>query len=203
MPPTTDRRSFLQQAALGAAAITIGPTVLPLAGLLPAAGAQQRDDEALAAFAESLELTLVEAYEAGEPLLSEDLAAVAQTFASHHREHAATFAELAGDQAGGEANPVMLEALTPLLEELDGQTSTLSLLRDLENQVVITYAWAMTTLEAASVIEGVATILPVESAHATALAEALGEGPQAWFPSGAFEADDLAFGIDPAFHPIR
>jgi len=201
--PLPDRRSFLQRAALGGVALTVGPVVLPIAGLVPSAGAQQRDDEALAAFAESLELVLVEVYGAAMPLLSEAITPVAQTFAGHHRDHAETFAELAGDAATGAPNPVLLEALAPVLDGLSGQGEALALARDLESQVVVTYTWAMTTIEDAPVVEGVATILPIEAAHAAALAEALGEGLEASFPSGAFESADLTFGLDPVAHPVR
>ncbi len=74
--------------------------------------------------------------------------------------------------------------------------------KGVEDQAVATYAFALTALQSPEAASGTATILPVESAHSAALAVALGLGPDAWFPFGAFESADIANGINPADYPV-
>lgn len=199
---TSSRRSFLALGAAGAAAATAAPLLLPVEGLLPRAAAQQLDGAGFAAFAESVELAVVEAYGRIVELLSSDLAAVAQGFADHHREHADAFADLAGDDATGQANARLLEALAPRLEDLGTQNAALVLAKETENQVVATYAWALGQLADDAAASLVATILPAESAHAATLGDVLGEGIAGAFPFGAFESADIANGLDPGVFPV-
>ncbi len=196
------RRSFLKKAAVGGAAITFGSALVPVSSLLSAAGAQELDDQSIAVFAESVELAAVAAYEAGAPLLSAEVLPVAQTFLQHHQEHAQAFASLAGDAATGQANAALLEALTPTIGGLASEADVLGFAKTVENQAVATYAFALTALQSPEAASGTATILPVESAHAAALSFALGEGPDMWFPFGAFESADIAQGINPADFPV-
>jgi hypothetical protein len=196
------RRSFLKKVATGGAAITFGSALVPVSSLLSAAGAQQLDDQAIAVFAESVELAAVAAYEAGAPLLSPATLPVAQTFLGHHQEHAQAFAALAGGAATGQANAALVQALTPTLQGLATEADVLAFAKTVENQAVATYAFALTALQSPQAASGTATILPVESAHAAALSLALGEGPDGWFPFGAFETADIAQGIDPNAFPV-
>lgn len=196
------RRSFLTRAAAGGAALSFGSVLVPVSRLLPRAGAQPLDDVAIAAFAESVELSLVAAYEAGVPFLSSELTPVAETFMEHHREHAEVFAELAGDAASGQPNTALMGALAPGIEALTGTNDVLVFAKTLENQAVATYGYTFTVLEGSDVVTATAGILPIESAHATALSYAVGEGPEAWFPFGAFESPDIANGLDPAVFPV-
>ncbi len=196
------RRAFLKKAAIGGAAITVGSALVPIHSLLPGAGAQELDDTTIAVFAESVELAAVEAYKAGAPLLSAEILPVAELFLSHHEEHAGAFAALAGDAATGEPNAALLEALMPTISGLSDEAGVLAFAKDVENQAAATYAFALTALQSVEAAQGTATILPVETAHAAALSLALGEGPDMWFPNGAFESADIAQGINPADFPV-
>lgn len=196
------RRSFLKKAAAGTGVIAFGSGIVPIRSLLPVAGAQELDDVTIAVFAESVELAAVEAYKAGAPLLSAEVLPVAELFLGHHQEHAGAFAALAGDAATGEPNAALLEALGPTIQGLTDEAGVLGFAKTVENQAVATYAFALTALTSTEAASGTATILPVESAHAAALSLALGEGPDAWFPFGAFESADIADGINPADFPV-
>lgn len=199
---TNPRRTFLRRAASGVAVVAIGPALVPVSRFLPAAGAQASGDASLAAFAESIELVAAAAYEAGADFLSDDLAPVLRTFAAHHAEHAEAWADLAGERATGEPNPALLEALTPTIEGFGSQNEVLRFARDLENQLSVTCGHLLTVLEGGDAATAAATILPVESSHATALSYELQEGLEASFPFGAVESADLLFGLDPAVFPV-
>jgi hypothetical protein len=191
------RRAFLRRVVAGGAVVAIGPALVPAARFVPAGGAQAGTGVQLAAFAESVELVAVTAYEAGVELLSEDLAPVLQTFRGHHKEHADVYATRAGDAATGQANPALLEALTPAIEDFGSQNDVLRFARDLENQLSVSWGHLLTVLQERELATATATILPVESSHAATLSYELEEGAQAWFPFGALESADLAFGLDP------
>lgn len=196
-----DRRTFLARAAAGGA-VSLGGVLVPVTRWLPAAGAQTGGVEALAAFAESVELVAVSAYESGAELLSAGLAPVLQTFRGHHEEHAATYAEVAGSAATGAPNVALLEALTPAIEALSTQNEVLRFARDLENQLAVTWGHLLSRVEDDDAVAALATILPVEASHAAELAYELEEGPDAWFPFGPFESSDLAVGFDPSVFPV-
>ncbi len=174
---------------------------MPVSSLLPAAGAQGLDDQAIAVFAQSVELAAVEAYKAGAPLLSPETLPVAQLFLGHHQEHADAFGSLAGDAATNAPNAALLEALQPTLAGLSDEAGVLTFAKGVEDQAGATYAFALTALQSPEAASGTATILPVESAHSAALAMALGLGPDEWFPFGAFESADIANGLDPNVFP--
>src|SRR5688572_28747102 len=93
-------RTLLRTGGVGATALTVGTSAFTLRSLVPA-GAQTVTDGDLAAFAESVELAAVAAYEAAvaggklEPAVVE----VGTTFAGHHAEHAAAFAAASGGRA--------------------------------------------------------------------------------------------------------
>lgn len=196
------RRTFLRRATAAGAAVAVGPVLVPARRFLPAAAAQASPDAGLAAFAESVELVAVAAYEIGLELLSEDLAPLLQTFSGHHEGHAAAYATVAGDAATGQPNAALLEALTPAIEAFDSQNDVLRFARDLENQLSATWGHLLTVVEDRDAATTTATILPVEASHAATLSYELQEGPAAWFPFGALESADLAVGIDPAVFPV-
>jgi hypothetical protein len=205
------RRSFMKKTGIagvgGTLLATGGGLLVPkLAGL---AGAQEGlTDTAIAGYAQSVELAAVAAYTAAAPALSGDVLAVAQLFAGHHQEHADAFGAVAGDDARPEANPALVAAVTPTLEEVGaaveagntGEELTAAVLqfaKVLENQAAYTYAAALTLLTDAAYAAATSTILPIEAQHATVLSLALGEGPEEWFPTGAFESAALGDGTDP------
>ena len=157
----------------------------------------QVPDAGVAAVAESIELALVAAYEAIIPILSRELVPVAETHLSHHREHADSFAEVAGDAATGEADAAVLAAITPALEQLAGSGISLRFVKDLEERAVATYVAALATVDDTPTIALLATIAPVEASHAVTLADLVDAGLDASFPTGAFEATDPALGFGP------
>ncbi len=175
---------------------------MPVSSLLSSAGAQELDDPAIAAFAESVELAAVEAYKAGAPLLSPEVLPVAELFLSHHQEHAGAFGALAGDQATGTANAALLEALMPTIAGLTDQAGVLAFAKTVEDQAAVTYAFALTVLQSPEAASGTATILPVEEAHSAALGVALGLDATGLFPFGAFTSADISQGINPADFPV-
>lgn len=195
-----ERRAFLQKVALGGA-VGLGSALSPAARPRPAGAAQQLDDRELAAFAESVELALVAVYESVTPLLSSPVLAVVEVVLGHHEEHAEAFAELAGSSATGRPNATLMETLGPIVDGLSGQSDALSFAASLENQMVTTYTHSLTVLEDPEVVTSAATVVPVECGHAITLSLLLDGGPEAWFPTGAFESADLAQGFDPAVFP--
>ena len=202
------RRSFLQKAGLagvGGTLLTAGGGLVPFTRLVGVAAAQDLTDTVIAGYAQSVELAAVAAYTAAAPALSGDTLAVAQLFLGHHQEHADAFGAVAGADARPEANPKVVEAVTPTLEAVtmkveagdDATTDVLEFARTLENQAAYTYAAALTLLQDAAFSAATSTILPIEAQHATVLAIALGKGPDELFPTGAFESAALGDGTDP------
>jgi hypothetical protein len=206
------RRSFMKKTGIagvgGTLLATGGGLFIPkLAGL---ASAQDGglSDTVIAGYAQSVELAAVAAYTAAAPALEGDVLAVATLFASHHQDHADAFGAVAGDDARPEANPALVDAVTPTLTSVAdavaaGETgdeltaAVLQFAKTLENQAAYTYAAALTLLTDPAYAAATSTILPIEAQHATVLSIALGEGPDQWFPTGAFESAALGDGTDP------
>ena len=203
------RRRFLRKAGVAGASgalLSVGGGLVPFSRLVGVAGAQGAlTDTAIAGFAQSVELAAVAAYEAAAPALSGDVLAVAQLFLSHHQDHADAFGAVAGDDARPEPNPALVEAVTPTLQAVgeavaagqDVTTDVLAFAKVVENQAAYTYAAALTLLTDPAYAAATSTILPIEAQHATVLSLALGEGPEQWFPTGAFESAALGDGTDP------
>ena len=206
-PSGRSRRLFIRDLGIGSAAITMGSALVPVSRLMPSAFAQgELTDTDVAAFAQSVELAAVAAYEAaaGRDLLDAATVEVATMFAGHHQDHADAFGAVAGDDARPEPNAKLVEAVTPTLEavaaaepsdELTGQI--LQFAKGVENQAAYTYAAALTLLSDPAYAAATSTILPIEAQHATVISLALGEDAEMWFPTGAFESAALGDGTDP------
>lgn len=204
------RRSFVKTAGIagaGSALLSVGGGLVPFTRLGGLAGAQEAGltDTVIAGYAQSVELAAVAAYTAAAPALKGDTLAVAQLFLGHHQDHADAFGAVAGDDARPEPNPKLVAAVTPTLEAVaaavkagtDVTTDVLKFALTVENQAAFTYAAALTLLQDPAYAAATSTILPIEAQHATVLALALGEGPDGWFPTGAFESAALGDGTDP------
>jgi hypothetical protein len=208
------RRRFVRNAGLagagGALLTAVGGALLPsLSGLGGVAGAQGLTDTVIAGYAQSVELAAVAAYTAAAPALKGDPLAVAQLFLSHHQQHADAFGSVAKGDARPAANPKVVAAVTPTLDQVaaavkDGKAGTealtgqvLEFARVLENQAAYTYAAALTALTDPAYAAATSTILPIEAQHATVLAIALGKGTDVMFPTGAFESATFGDGTDP------
>lgn len=203
------RRGFLKKAGAagaGGMALTAGGIFAPFSRILPA-GAQELTDTVIAGYAQSVELAAVAAYEAAAGALPDDVRPVGELFAQHHQEHADAFGSVAGDDAQPAPNATLVAAVTPTLEAVGrGEVELADILlfaRDIENQAVYTYAFALTALMDPAFAAATSTILPVEAAHATVLTIAAGDLDNL-FPTDAFEAasvgdgSDVTSGLDPA-----
>jgi hypothetical protein len=136
------RRRFLAGAGAAAAAggvLAVSNGFLPTTWLLSKAHALTDVD--IAVFAESVELAAVEAYKAAAGKLSKEVLPVGQMFLKHHQDHAAAFAALAADNATGQPNAKLVQALTPTLSGLKDQAGALEFAFVLENQAADTYAF--------------------------------------------------------------
>ena len=159
--------------------------------------AQTSGDAGLQAFAQSVELALVQAYAdvsaGGRVTVSAALDATT-TIAQHHQEHARALGEAAGSRATTEPNRRLVNRFRADLRDASDETRTLEVLLRLENEVASTYMFVLGSLEATSALQLAASILPVESQHAVVLAGLVQQRPARTFPS--FETQDQAFKPD-------
>jgi hypothetical protein len=156
-------------------------------------------DLAVVRFAESVERAAVAAYGLAEASgkLATDVLESARTFGLHHGQHAAALLTLSGSTDPMAANPALVEAVGPLLEEaLDAET-VIEVLYDLEEAAAATYLFAIGELAAITVAGAAATILPVEAQHAAVWGRVLGRPTDDYLP--AVQTDDAA--LDPSDYP--
>src|SRR5688500_5699092 len=193
------RRQLLGRAAAGGAMLTLAGTLVPVGRLLPAAAAQELTDVDIASFAASVELAAVDAYQAAidsGKVTDAAVGAAATTFQSHHREHAAAFNGLAtangADEVG--SNQAVLAAFGPMLESAADQAAILEIAYQLEEGAAATYLFALGALTVPEAYAATATILPIESQHATVLGTVLGKSADEYLP--AFITQDAA--LNPA-----
>ncbi len=179
MRPT--RRGFVRGVGLSAAAVTIGPTVLPLAKLLSAAGAQETapTPTQLAAFAESVELAGTSFYAALRPRLVRPAAVTAATpFARHHQDHANALGPAAGADRVGKANAPLLLTLTEQLGQAKSENEAIRVAYDFENSMASTYLFIIDSIEDIGQLRLASSILPIEAQHAVVLGSLLGRSPK-------------------------
>ena len=197
------RRQLLGRAAAGGAMLTLAGTLVPVSRLLPAAAAQELTDVDIASFAASVELAAVDAYQAAidsGKVTDAAVGAAATTFQSHHREHAAAFNGLATANGAEEvgSNQAVLTAFGPMLEAAADQAAILEIAYQLEEGAAATYLFALGALTVPEAYAATATILPIESQHATVLGTVLGKSADEYLP--AFISQDAA--LNPADFPI-
>lgn len=171
------RRDFMKKAGIGGAALTVGSMVAPVSRFLPAAWAQETPDDAtLAKFAAGLELAAVAAYgvAVGTGKLSDATKTVGQMFAGHHQQHADALNSILGDAAVEKANKSVVAAFGPMIEKAADEDAILDAARQVEEGAASTYLFALGAIADATTAGALATILPVESQHATVLATVLG-----------------------------
>lgn len=176
------RRRFLKGVGLGGLVLTIGQAALPVSSLLSPAYGQTATtnppNEVTAAFAASLELASVAAYQqAAAKLTTPAVVSAAQTFAGHHAQHAQAFGALAKDKATGKPNPKLLQTLAGQLRDAPDEKATVQIAYDIENAAASTYLYALGILTSAPALQLTASILPVESQHAVVLGQVLGIAP--------------------------
>jgi hypothetical protein len=159
--------------------------------------AQRSGDAGIEAFAQSVELALVQAYaevsSSGKVTTPAAVEATA-TFAQHHQEHAAALGDAAGSRATDTPNRKLVKEFRADLRKVSDETAALEVMLRLENEAASTYLFALGSLEATAALQLVASVLPVESQHAVALATLVQKDPREAFP--AFETQDQALKPD-------
>ena len=167
-------------------------------------------DAALAAFLQTVERTVVDAYAKALPLLSESNKALGTKFQTHHQDYADALGKLAGSVAANHPNQTLSLVLAARLQSMSDERSALTSIAAVENELVATYGFVFSTTASPDLVKLVATILPVLSTHAATLASLASVPTAAVFPNGAFETTtvagvdtaDASAGFDPAAFPV-
>ena len=204
------RRELLRTGAVvtvAGTAIALGPFVGVAAAATTASApatappvAPNSADLALLGFAQSLELVAVSAYQTAiaSGKLADDVKAVLNAFADHHREHAGAFAAVAGIAAPGRPNTTLLAAFQSKFQSAGDQNALLTLALQVEAAASATYLGFLGELTGTRGAGLVASIQPIESAHAVVLGQTLGVDQSTYLPT--FETTSAA--LDPAKYPL-
>ena len=159
--------------------------------------AQTSGDAGLQAFAQSMELALVQAYtEVATAVTITSPAAIdaTTTIVQHHEQHAQALGAAAGDRATNAPNRRIVSRFRVDLRKAADEAAALGALIGFENEAASTYMFVLGSLEAIPALQLAASILPVESEHAVVLARLARLAPAQTFPS--FENQDQAFKPD-------
>lgn len=206
-PATTTRRSFLLRSAAGGALATTGVLGLPVAGLVPAAGAQASeglDDGALVSFTAPLELGAILAYQAGldSGLLDTTWSANALELQGHHQEIIDTLTTLLPSTA---VAPVAADAFSsPIADSISqasDQDGVLEALGQMEDVLSATHLLTLESVEDPITAQVVAQVLAAEAQHATALRRGSGADIEAVTPAAAEVAGAVSPGELPGAPP--
>jgi Ferritin-like domain len=159
--------------------------------------AQRSGDAGIEAFAQSVELALVQAYaevSSSGRVTTPAAVEATTTFAQHHQDHAAALGEAAGNRATDTPNRKLVNEFRGDLRKASDEAAALEAMVRLENEAASTYLFALSSLEATEALQLAASVLPVESQHAVVLATLLQKDPRETFP--AFETQDQALKPD-------
>jgi rubrerythrin len=159
--------------------------------------AQRSGDAGIAAFAQSIELALVQTYAAmtaTAKVTTREAVDAVTTSASHHEEHARALGDIAGTAATITPNRMLVNRFRAEVQRATDERAILDIANRLENHAASTYMFALGALEAAGALQLTASILPVESQHAVALATLLGKDTRETFPT--FQTQDQALKPD-------
>jgi hypothetical protein len=154
---------------------------------------QRSGDAGIAAFAQSIELALVQTYAAiGATAKVMTPAAVDATTTSgaHHDEHAQALGDIAGSAATTTPNRKLVNMSRAEVQKAADEPALLEIAYRLENQAASTYLFALSSLEATSALQLAASVLPIESQHAVVFATLLGKDPRETFPT--YQTQDQA-----------
>jgi hypothetical protein len=218
-----DRRSMMRAIGLGGVALATGSAVL--AGATSVAAAQatsttaapataaaptttttlppqspQQSDLPIMAFAQTLELGLVQLYSVALATgkLDADTTNAVATFQSHHRSHGQSYAGQAGKAATSQANQTLIAEYTPKLQSATSAAEVLQTLFDLANTFATSYTAALATIIGTNPASLMGSILPIEARHAVVFGQMLNLEPSQYVP--AFEATGGA--LTPSNYPI-
>jgi hypothetical protein len=159
--------------------------------------AQRSGDAGLQAFAQSVELALIQAYTGvaatGKVTTPAALQAT-MSIVQHHQEHARVLGDASASRATNTPNRRLASRFRTELRQASDEAATLDVLLRLENEAASTYVFVLGSLEATPALQLAASILPVESQHAVVLANLLQRDRAETFP--AFETQDQALRPD-------
>lgn len=189
------RRDLFIKAAAGAGLLTAAAGG-PIFGLMSTTAAQapRQSDVEVVKFAQSIELAAVAAYRAAlqTGLLDSPGTAALTLFAGHHQEHADSFDQMLGEQKATDPNAQILSVYRAPIQSATDQTGILEVALKIEEAMASTYLFGLGQIG----IDGaklLASILPVESQHATALGTLLRKPAADYLPS--------VLKTDAALHP--
>lgn len=158
---------------------------------------QTSGDAGLQAFAQSVELALVQAYTevaTAGTITSPAAVDATITIAQHHEQHAQALGAAAGARATNAPNRRIVNRFRADLRKAADESAALGTLVGFENEAASTYMFVLGSLEATPALQLAASVLPVESEHAVVLAGLAHLAPARTFPS--FENQDQAFKPD-------
>ncbi len=169
--PASTRRSLL--GAVGAASL-VGASVAVLSGQSAAAAPDRPTDADRAALTEALRLELAAAalYELAAAKLSDDAAVVAGVMAEQHEAYANAIAGAIGSSSTGPNDDVVSE-LSEAFATSDAQAFG-NAARSLENSAVATHTALLDAYDSVDAVALTASIITVESRHATVLTSLAG-----------------------------
>jgi rubrerythrin len=168
-------RNLAKGLGMGGAALAIGAAAIPLTSLFSSAYASTDANIAIAKFAESVEFAAVAAYQAAAKtgLVTGAGLSTALEFAKQHEAHGLAFLSYAGGPKLP-ANPKLVAAIAPEIEKAKTETEIVTIAYGVENAAAATYLYAIGALTSDKALALTATILPVESQHATVWGQVLG-----------------------------
>jgi hypothetical protein len=121
-------------------------------------------------------------------------------FGGHHQDHADTLNGIIGEEeAVTEPNAALVAEFGPMIRAAADEAAILEIAYSLEEAAASTYLDAIGMLEDVRNAGALATILPVESQHATVIATALGKPVSEYLID--FLTTDAA--VDPADYPAE
>ena len=172
--PASTRRSLLGAAGLVGAASLVGASVAVLSGQSAAAAPDRPTDADRAALTEALRLELAAAalYELAAAELSDGAATVAAVMAEQHEAYANAISGAIGSSSTG-PNADVVSALSEAFTTSDAQAFG-NAARSLENTAVATHTALLGTYDSIDAVELTASIITVESRHATVLTSLAG-----------------------------
>jgi len=169
------RRRFLRLSGL-AGGVVIAGAVLPLPRLAGTAAAADDDAIMIAISAAALEYAAVEVYDAAamSGKLTPAVRDAAIAFGGHHLEHGNAFATIAKKTRNdiGVAKDI-LDTARKQLSASATEADVVMIALGLENAAVSVYVNALGSVTDLAVIGSMASILPIESAHAVVLGQVL------------------------------
>lgn len=161
-------------------------------------------DVALAAFLQSVELTVSDIY---APFFDAAVTPLS-TIGEHHTKYASELGKLAGASAVHSPNQMLSAALSARLQAAADDTARMTFLFGMENQLAATYAFAATTATGDDLVHLISTIMPMCASRSALLGTLAKLSTPLLFPNGPVEGSivgdgtDVRLGFDPALFPV-